>query len=78
MNLDVETLSTLSPEELARVSGGGDPETMSKAELIGLIDMYKKSIERVEGIDTRGAAGTREACMNCIANLEGVLKRRFG
>ena len=41
MNLDVETLSTLSPEELARVSGGGDPETMSKAELIGLIDMYK-------------------------------------
>lgn len=78
MKLDAETLSSLSPEELDRVSSGYDPETISKAELIGLINMYKKSMERVEGIDTRGAAGTRAACMNCIADLEGVLKRRFG
>ena len=69
------------PEELlSEVSGGNDPETMSKQELENLIHHYRDLANRMKEGSYRNkynATPSIEACNTTADNLQVIYRRRF-
>ena len=69
------------PEELlSEVSGGNDPETMSKQELENLIHHYRELANRMKEGSYRNkynATPSIEACNTTADNLQIIYRRRF-
>ena len=69
------------PEELlSEVSGGNDPETMSKQELENLIHHYRELANRMKEGSYRNkynATPSIEACNTTADNLQVIYRRRF-
>ncbi len=69
------------PEELlSEVSGGNDPETMSKQELENLIHHYRDLAYRMKEGSYRNkynATPSIEACNTTADNLQIIYRRRF-
>ncbi len=69
------------PEELlSEVSGGNDPETMSKQELENLIHHYRDLANRMKEGSYRNkynATPSIEACNTTADNLQIIYRRRF-